>query len=197
MRKYIAGFVTLAALLSSGCAFQPHKPVVIKPEINVKPGEFGQGREVSINVVDERPKSTLGTRGVRGIGTEIGVEGDLRVPIRNAIADGLKRHGFQPVDNRSSDIRELRVEIRNLDYNVTMGFWAGTLRTECGLKAVCILGSTRPFENLFRGEFQESVQVVQSEEVNERYINSAVTSAVNSLLNDAQLMQCLGTPRQP
>jgi uncharacterized lipoprotein len=157
----------------------------------------GQDQKVLINVVDERPRSTLGTRGVRGIGAEIGVEGNLCGPVRNAISSGLKRQGFSPDDTRPADGRELRVEIRNLEYTVIQGFWAGTLRTECGLKAVCIMGNTRPFENLYRGEFQESIQVIQSEEANDRYINSAVSSAINALLNDPQLMRCLALPSKP
>lgn len=83
------------------------------------------------------------------------------------------------------------MEIRNLDYRVVVGFWAGTLSTECGLKAICIHGSARPFEQLYRGEFQESVQVVQTAEANQKYINAAVSKAINALLQDPRLIQCL------
>lgn len=189
-------FVLAVAAASSGCAFSAHKPVPIHPEVSVAQSTVGANNQVWVDVVDERPKSTLGTRGVQGVGTDIGLEGDIRVPIRNAIVEGLKREGFSPVDSRPVDGRELRVEIRNLDYTVTMGFWAGSLETACGLKAVCILGDKRPFEELFRGEFKESVQVVQTEEANERYINAAVTKAVNLLLGSDALMQCLASPPQ-
>jgi len=195
--KRLAAVVMFVTVLSSGCAFSPHKPVVIKPDLSVKEIAMGQGQKIWTNVVDERPRSTLGTRGVRGVGSEISVEGDLRVAIRNSVADGLRRQGFSPVDTRLSDDPELRVEIRNLDYTVIMGFWAGTLRTECGLKAVCLVGNNRPYENLYRGEFQESIQIIQSEEANERYINSAVSGAINALLQDPQLMRCLVLPKQP
>jgi uncharacterized lipoprotein len=195
--KKVTVFLLFAVALTSGCAFSPHKPVVIKPDLQVQPSSIGQGREIWINVVDERPHSTLGTRGVRGIGAEIGVEGDLRIPVCNAMTDGLKRLGFLPVGSRPADGREIRVEIRNLDYTVIQGFWAGTLRTECGLKAVCILGNSRPFENLYRGEFQESIQIIQSDENNERYINSAVSSAINALLSDPELLKHLAIQGPP
>ena len=96
-----------------------------------------------------------------------------------------------PVDSLVSDVHELRVEIRSLDYYVTQGFWAGTLRTECALKAYCVIGDSRPYENLYRGEHQESVQIVQSEEANQRYINLAVSNAINALLEDPQLIRSL------
>lgn len=191
MRVVIAFACLALSVAAAGCAFQPHKPVVINPELAVKPKAIGQNKALLVNVVDERPRSTLGTRGVRGVGAEIGVDGDIRVPIRRAVSDGLKQHGFSPAAAQVSDGRELRIEIRNLDYGITQGFWAGTLRTECGLKAVCIVGNARPYEQLYRGEFQTSLQVVQPEDANERYINSAVTDAVNAMLNDDALMQCL------
>lgn len=65
------------------------------------------------------------------------------------------------------------------------------------MKAVCIIGNRRPYENLYRGEFQESIQVIQSDEANDRYINLAVSSAINSLLQDDQLLRCLALPEKP
>ncbi len=195
--KGFAVILSVIVVVLSACAFAPHKQIAIKPDISVTNSTIGQGQNIGIVVVDERTKSTLGTRGVRGVGSEIAVEGDLRIPIRNSIADGLKRQGFTPVNENPPDDRQLRVEIRNLDYNVIMGFWSGTLKTGCGLKGVCILGNSRPYEKLYLGEFQESIQVVQSEAANERYINAAVSSAVNNLLQDIQLMRCLATQKQP
>jgi hypothetical protein len=37
----------------------------------------------------------------------------------------------------------------------------------------------------------ESIQVVQQGDANARYINTAVSSAVNALLGDRELMDCL------
>ena len=74
---------------------------------------------------------------------------------------------------------------------IIRGFWAGTLRVNVGLKAICIRGPNRPYEKLHRGEFEESVQVVQQGEANGRYINTAVSAAVNALLSDQELMDCL------
>jgi uncharacterized lipoprotein YajG len=124
----LAAVVLFVTALTSGCAFSPHRPVVINPELAIKESAVGQDQRVLINVVDERPRSTLGTRGVRGIGAEISVEGNLCVPIRNSVSSGLKRQGFSPDDTRPADGRELRVEIRNLDYTVFRAF--GRVRYE-------------------------------------------------------------------
>ena len=182
--KRLLVILLLVGAITSGCAFATHKAVVVNPDVAVTESDMGQGKMILTNVFDERPKTVLGTRGVRGIGSEIGVEGNLCQPIKKSINDGLKRASFSPVETRTADGRELRVEIRNLDYAIIQGFWAGTLRTNCGLKAVCVIGNNRPYENLYRGEFEESIQVIQSEEANERYINLAVSKAINALLND-------------
>jgi hypothetical protein len=93
-----------------------------------------------------------------------------------------------------ADARVLRVEIRDLTYKADMGFWAGTLNVDCALKAICQIGQSRPVEKLFRGEHQESIQVVQGEDANIKYVNDAVSKAVNELLGDPELEQCLASP---
>ena len=154
--KRLAVVLFFVAVFTSGCAFIPHKPVVIKPDLSVKENTIGQGQEVWINVVDERSELILGTRSF-GIGSEISVEGDLRMAVSNSLTDGLMRQSFSPVYTRSSDGRELRVEIRNLNYTLTQGFWENTVRARCGLKAFCFLGNSRLYEYLYRGEYQTGV----------------------------------------
>jgi uncharacterized lipoprotein len=189
MKNSLIVLLTLLVLIS-GCAWTP-QAVALKPDILLTGSSKGQGRNVFLNVVDERPRSTLGTRAVKGMGAELTVQGDLKDIVRTSVASGLQDQGFVVTSTMPKDGRELRVEIRNLDYGVTMGFWAGSLRTECGLKAVCIIGSNRPYERLYRGEHQESVQVVQGAGANERYLNDALSQAINSLLQDPQLIQSL------
>jgi uncharacterized lipoprotein len=189
MKKSVIVLALLTVLIQA-CAFTP-QAVSLKPEIEPPLGSTVQGQSVYLNVVDERPRQTLGTRSVKGLGAEITVAGDLANTVRTAIADGLQRQGFKITPNKPTDGRELRVEIRNLEYGVTQGFWAGTLRAECGLKAICIIGSSRPYEKIFRGEHIEKIQVVQGGQANERYINSAISKAINLLLQDSQLIYCL------
>jgi len=183
--------LALLVLLSlSGCAFTP-QAVSIAPNVNVAASNIGSGREVSLNVVDERPKKTLGTVGARGIGADISLEGDLVAAVQRALADGFEKMDFKPGNAQLGNNTGIRVEIRNLDYVIIQGFWAGTLRVDAGLKAICIRNGLRPYEKLYHGEFVESIQVVQGKEANERYINTALSDAVNSLLSDRELLDCL------
>lgn len=180
---------TLAIMLAatSGCAFQK-QAIQLKPKVEVVTSNVGNSKPTMINVADERPRATLGTRGVSGIGEQLTVEGDLVQIVRSAIDDGLKRQGFftdGPLEN------QLRVEIRNLDYTVNSGFWAGKLNVEFLLKGICIKGNNRPYEQIYRGEFRENIQVVQGEAANNTYVNTAVSAAINGLLGDKALLSCL------
>lgn len=185
--KWLA--IVLMVGFASGCTFT-QQAVKITPQVEVSGAQVGNGAPVRVNVVDERPKTTLGTRGAQGVGADMTVEGDLAAIVRNAIEGGLARLGFSPTQDPAEE-RELRVEIRNLDYNVIVGFWAGTLKVDCSMKSVCVRNGGRPYELLHRGEFTESVQVVQGAEANNHYVSEAVSDAVNSLLADRELMQCL------
>ena len=160
--------LVLSAALVGGCAFTP-QAVNIAPTVSVKPSQVG----------------------VSGVGADISIDGDLVDSVQKALTDGLSRISFRPGAARGGSTAELRVEIRNVDYIINRGFWAGALRVDVGLKAICVRGTTRPYEKLHRGEFVESVQIVQTKESNAKYINTAVSSAVNDLLADQELVACL------
>ena len=183
-------FLAVLAVLATGCAFTP-QAVTIAPTVYVDASQIGAGRDIALNVIDERPKKTLGTVAPGGVGADISIEGDLVAAVQQALSDGLSKLSFKPGTSRGATQPELRVEIRNLDYTVIKGFWAGTLRVDTGLKAICIKGTARPYERLHSGQFVESVQVVQPKESNDKYINSAVSAAVNALLADSALLTCL------
>jgi hypothetical protein len=125
------------------------------------------------------------------MGAQLTVDGELRDIVRNAISDGMQKQNFKTVYDANPEARELRVEIRNLDYAVTSGFWAGTLNVDCGLKAICLRGNTRPYEQLHGGAYETSLQVVQGAEANNGYVSTAVSNAINSLLRDVLLRECL------
>jgi len=160
MSRFVASAVFAAAL--SGCAFAPQS-VTLSPSINTSSSQVGGGRDLLVNVVDERPKKTLGTVAVGGAGADISIVGDLVESVRSGLSEGISKKNFKPTASRQGSKSELRVEIRNLDYIVIRGFWAGTLRVDAGLKAICIRDGQRPYEKFHHGEFVESVQVVQRE----------------------------------
>ena len=176
-------------VMASGCAFTP-QAIELQPKTHVVESSVGKGRAVFVNVVDERSRKTLGTRGA-GIGSDLSLAGDLPSIIRTSISDGLTRQGFSTNAASVPDAAELRVEIRDLDYEVRSGFWAGSLRTECNLKGICQRKAVPQYQKLYNGKFESSIQVVQSDERNNEFVNLAVSRALDSLLGDDMLLKCL------
>jgi len=187
MRVIYSAALAAVAVLASGCAFQK-QAIHLQPTVSVATSSVGAGKLTMVSVSDERPHSTLGTRGVGGIGEQLTLNDDLVATIKSAISEGLQRQGFVttgPMEN------QLRVEIRSLDYAVNSGFWAGKLNVEFLLKGICIKGNARPYEQMYRGEFHKNVQVIQGENSNNEFVNQVVSQAVNALLNDASMTRCL------
>jgi len=177
----------VVAMALTGCAFQK-QAIRLQPTVNVAASDIGAGKLTMVTVSDERPRTTLGTRGVGGIGEQLTLEGDLPTIVKNALEGGLQKQGFAtngPIAN------QLRVEIRNLDYTLNSGFWAGKLNVEFLLKGVCMKGDARPYEQMYRGEYRKNVQVVQGGDSNSQFVNQVVSDAINSLLADQALMRCL------
>jgi uncharacterized lipoprotein len=160
-------------------------------------------KAVQVTVVDERPSKTLGQRGARNIGASLTVEGELSTIIQSTIQSGLEQQGFKISDNGFSNITEasrnlnhdeasnLKIEIRSLDYKVISGFFSGTIRSECAVKAICKSRSGKEYEKLYNGLFEQPALVIATADENNRYVSAAVSDAIDKLLNDDKLGYCL------
>ncbi len=173
-------------LLATGCAHSPQM-VAPKPVINTPIASVGGGRSVFVTVADERTMSGLGTRE----GGEIMVGSTLSEIVRSSISEGLQRQGFRPVSIAEANSRELHVEIRDLFYVLTRGIWTDKVRVECGLKVICSTGANRLYEKFYRGERAENIGSDPTRAENEGYVNDALSEALNSVLQDQQLIQSL------
>lgn len=181
--------LTLVAALTaiSGCAFQ--KQVIhLQPSLYSGVSEIGADKSMMVSVIDERPHLTLGSLGAGGHGEQITLANDLVATVKGSIVEGLRKQRFSPVE---MDSNQLRVEIRTLDYAVSTGFWANNLNIEFLIKGICIKDETRPYEQTYRGVFNRNVQSVQGQGENTNFINQVVSQAINALLMDDSMLNCL------
>jgi len=185
-------FVLAAAVisLSSGCTFQS-QAVKITPDVKSTSIVSGEGKSIQMVILDERPSKVIGQRGVGSVGADMTVEGDLQNIVSKAITTGLEQRRFATQSQENHDLSRLRIEIRNLQSKNIMGFWAGTLRDEFSLKAICKSVKGLEYEQMYNGLFETSIQVVPTGDANNRYISAAVSDAVNKLINDDLLLRCL------
>ena len=188
---------TFAALLfvalATGCAFTP-QTVVIDPTVEVPAGNIGEGRNVSVYVVDERTTTELGRRGVGMRGAAITTEQDIATVFQTSIVENLNAMGFnataatEGMTDPGSSL--LRVDIRSIDYETSMGFWTGGVHTRGSMKATATRDA-RNYENLYRVDEEKRVMVVPGADSNAQMINATASAILQELFNDVALFRFL------
>lgn len=186
--------VVLVLGLTSGCAFTP-QVVEIQPELDVQTSDLGRGAEVAVYVVDERDNKELGRRGTGAMkGAAITTEQDMAVVFRDAIIAGLTEKGF--VASTASSAAPvgsgalLRVDIRNIEYETSMGFWTGGVHVRGSMKGTATK-SGESYDNFYQIDDEKRVMVVPGADSNEQMINTTVSAVIQEMFNDADLFQFL------
>ena len=179
----------LLPVLVSGCVFAPQK-ASIAPTISVAESRVGNGVAVLVSVVDERPDKSIGKRGVGGAGADIMPAENVEVSVQNAIVDGLKRKGFRVVDVADASASKLGIEVRFLQYSLSMGFWSGGCNVKVALKAIGS-GNGKTYDHLYRTDREERVQIAPTAATNEKWINDALSTTIQELLDDPALIEVL------
>lgn len=190
--RQLYSLIIMMALVSS-CAVI-HQEVTLNPDVNVASTDIGKGRPIQLKTVDERTSTVIGSRGVKGgaaASAEITNSQGVLAVIQRSLLDGLRRKGFKPALEEGSLQHGLRVDIRNLEYSLTPGIVMANLRAEAALKATCMVNRTQSYDRMYRGEERDRVFFVQFASENERYINSALSKAIQGLLDDRKLQECL------
>lgn len=188
MKKIVLGLSLI--LFLSACAVTPQK-VSIAPDVNVQASDAGNGQELLLTTVDERTSTAIGTRGISGFGAEITSETDVVTVVKQEIKNGLIAQNFKVLDFARDTNKELRVEIRNIEYKLTPGIFTGTLRAGTAIKGICLNNGQRTYEQLYRGGSEEQVLVAQFAEENAAHINKALSESISNLLKDTALISCL------
>jgi uncharacterized lipoprotein YajG len=177
-----------------GCALTPQEvkfAPTVAPVSRTGPVQASQKQIVLVSA-DERTSTSIGNRGVGvGMSAEITTNDDLAALIESQLKAALSARGFDVVAGRNRELHELRVELRNVQYQVTPGIVTGHLRAEAALKGICSFGGERKYEHLYRGESTEEVFVVQFAESNTKHLNTALSAAMSNIMADNALMGCL------
>lgn len=184
----------LFVALATGCAFTP-QTVVIEPMVEVPAGNIGEDRNISVYVVDERTTTTLGRRGTGALrGAAITTEQDIAAVFQTSIVENLNAMGFNAVavtegttDPGSS---LLRVDIRSLEYEMSMGFWTGGVHTRGSMKATATRDA-RSYDKLYRVDEEKRVMVVPGANSNAQMINATASAILQELFNDVALFRFL------
>ncbi|SRR6266446_377873 len=179
----------LIFLLLGGCAWIDQR-AVITPQLDISPSTIGAGKPVAVKIVDERPREVIGHRAASGVGGEIRAAQDIPDLVHQKVNEGLTHHGFVPGGADASSSRAMRVDLRLLEYEVTMGFWTGTMSSRAALKVTCTNG-TETFDKLYRSNHEEHSMWVQTAASNNRQLSLAVSDVLDQMFRDQELLAFL------
>jgi len=184
----------LFVALATGCGHLISQTVVIEPTVEVPASSIGEGRNVSVYVVDERNQTELGRRAVRGGGV-ITTEQDLAAVFQASIVENLNTMGFNAVPvnvgTAGPGSSLLRVDIRSLEYEVFYGgIGAGDAQTQGAMK-VTATRDARSYDHLYRVEAEKRLRLVPGADSNTQMINATVSAVLQELFNDVALFRFL------
>ncbi len=186
--------ILLLTIFATGCAFSPQQ-VELNPQITVRNDNIGKGDAIYLSVIDERASQSLGRRGTAyGAAAEITATKPLADIVKMKLSEGLQARGFTASDDNSLD-KKLQIEIRQLEYSTSTGFWTGGVHIKGALKGEADNGQL-DYENMYRYEKEERVMVVPTSETNAEWINIALSETLNELLKDDRLFQFLAGPAE-
>lgn len=178
------------SMLSSGCAYIDQN-LRVNPQLIVLQSDVGRGKEVALRVVDDREDPLIGKRGYPVYGSaKISTDQDLAEVLRSVFVDGMRRKGFQPVGGNDSDI-SLKVELRSLAYDTSMGIWTGGNIGKAAVKVVALQPSGRTYENTYRSQKEIRTVFIGSQETNTTVINDALNDVLNQIFADTELWNFL------
>ncbi|MDH5617444.1 MAG: YajG family lipoprotein [Gammaproteobacteria bacterium] len=189
-------FLLLVAALgiTSGCAFTP-QVVQIQPELDIAKSNIGGGAVVAVYVVDERDNKELGRRGTGAMkGAAITTEQDMATVFSDAIVAGLKDKGFEASAASSAAAPGhgalLRIDIRNIEYETSMGFWTGGVHVRGSMKGTASK-SGESYDNFYQIDDEKRVVVVPGADSNAQMINATVSAVIQEMFNDVELFEFL------
>lgn len=183
--------IALAPLIFlGGCAFTPQQ-ANLAPIVSIASSNEGNNVTVAVRVLDERLSKTLGRRGTAyGAAAEITAAQDVAVVVQKHILAGLREKGFNPVDYAEAKDPSLTVEVRLLEYSTSTGFWTGGVHIKGAVKAIAVRGGAN-YERMYRTEKEERVVVVPTAEMNEQWLNTALSNVLHEMFEDVGLFRFL------
>lgn len=189
--KMVKRYVLFVVVLATGCVLPPPNPYSINVELKVNAGSAGQDRELALEVTDKRGS------GGSNINFTVPVEGDFAAIVRDSISQGLQSEGFAIVDAKQANGRELRVDIVTL----RQMFHAGLIipyhqvGANVVLKSSCVATNVVRLEKYYSKSHWTCCFHSETREEKEQLINRTVSNAINEMLNDDELRQCLIEPK--
>ena len=195
----LCGLLVVSVLLGvSGCALSP-QTVAVLPAIDVRAEPIGRGRDILLEVLDQRPQQVIGARGGVYDTATITPRTDVVQGVEQALAERLQASGFNVsqgnTDSETVAELSLRVAVLTIDYQAQAGAQLGTplvneIKLSAEIEAIVVNNNRRR-----AGQYQALSQRRQlgypNAEENEIMINDVLAKALKQLLEDRSMLELL------
>jgi uncharacterized lipoprotein YajG len=178
------------AFFMTACAITQQE-AKLDPTLFVTNTNEGNGIEVGVVTIDERPTRNLGQRAPGG--AQIVYNGDLAVLLHGKIVEGLRKKGFKSVGGAIDGVN-IKVEIRSLNYEVSSGWFTGGIDVDSAIKAY-VTGSGSAYEKLYRSSKEDRVVFASTAGANNERLNGALSEVLRRMFDDQALINALKAPK--
>ena len=195
----LCGLLVVSVLLVvSGCALSP-QTVAVLPAIDVRAEPIGRGRDILLEVLDQRPQQVIGARGGVYDTATITPRTDVVQGVEQALAERLQASGFNVsqgnTDSETVAELSLRVAVLTIDYQAQAGAQLGTpLVNEIKLSAeieALVVNNNRRRAGQYQALSQRRQLGYPNAEENEIMINDVLAKALKQLLEDRSMLELL------
>lgn len=172
--------------------------VKLVPDIPVVESNQGNGKMLTVKVVDKRPNSVVGYRTSSSMATggEITLSQSLEKLVLYESIKGLMKKGFNPLVCKPDDSPDLKIEIEAFKYYTSTSQWTGAIHTSATIRAIVTLHDAnqtkRFYENSYTVSNEKKNVVVATASQNEKFINEMLNDVMKKLLDDNQLLEFMG-----
>jgi uncharacterized lipoprotein len=182
--RFLLAGVLLAA---AGCALSPQvvdiRPVLETPSVNTAK----QPTTLALQVEDDRSNKVIGYRGGVYATATLTAAPDMTVRVYRELARIFTARGYSVRHQGPADI-SLTVKIASLGYQVTEKHLVRTIETSAVVRATSKVGGrTRTGE--YRDRRTKQVVSVPSEAENQKLINDILSSVLQQLVSDPDLLK--------
>lgn len=179
----------LLGALAAACAYAP-QDAVLTPNLTLGKIVSANNAPVSLEVVDERSGTVVGTRMTGGAiaGAEIKLA-EITPLVQEQAKAALMKNEFAPLGANDAADRKLRVEVRAIEMETSRNFFGGKYHPIAAFK-VTARNKAEVFEQFYRADASRFTGSpgMNTEGKNNRLLSDAVSKAMNEMLNDPALM---------
>lgn len=185
----LAILIVTAVALLAGCALSP-QTVTLTPTLTLAAETVGHGQAISVQVIDERPNSTLGSRGGIYAKTSLIQSGnDVAEAVRAATEQGLITQGYQVdngVGNSNNATIMLKMAITELSYVVPQGPVATGVDMTVALRVVAERADGTHTAS-YRSAVNRKFPVTPTQSQNEIWVSEVLSQTLSRFFADPQM----------